>query len=239
MTKNETSINNTIKKRKILDGLTEILNRQGFINVVNDSLEEIKEEKVMVIMNVRNFKMINHLFGVPAGDQILIEIAKVLSERQEYGDICGRFHTDRFGLFMSRNSWEEHPFEEQVSKIEALINSPEYHLDLVVGVYFVKNNDDTVYEMIDKALLAMRTQRQSSDTNFHFYSDNMFNKAKHKEEVIAEFDDALKNNEFILFLQPQFTAEGELVGTEALARWDRKHSGEILPPSRLSVKKFL
>ena len=232
MSENEKITNDQIKKRKSFDGLTEIFNRQGFISAVDKLLEENQEERVMVVMNVRNFKMINHLFGVPKGDSILIDIANILKERQEYGDICGRFHSDRFGIFMTRDSWEQHPFEDQVEKIQSLINSQEYHLDLVVGVYFVKNDSDTVYEIIEKALLAMRTQRQSSDTSFHFYSENMFNKAKHKEEVIAEFDDALENDEFLLFLQPQFTADGELVGTEALARWDKKHSGEILPPSR-------
>ena len=232
MSKDDSYINDSIKIRKNIDGLTEVLNRQGFISAVNEIIENNQEERVMVVMNVRNFKMINHLFGVPTGDKILIDIANILNQRQEYGDICGRFHSDRFGIFMTRDSWEQHPLEEQVEEIQSLINSQEYHLDLVVGVYYVKNDSDTVYEIIEKALLAMRTQRQSSDTSFHFYSENMFNKAKHKEEVIAEFDDALDNEEFVLFLQPQFTADGELVGTEALARWDKKHSGEILPPSR-------
>lgn len=232
MTDKDTHIKDTINERRILDGLTNIPNRDGFINVVNDEIIDNPGEKVMVIMNVRNFKMINHLFGLQKGDEVLISISKILNKRSEYGDICCRFHTDRFGLFMSRESWEDHPFEEQFNEIESLVESTEYHLDLVVGVYFVKNSTDSVYDMIDKASLAMQSKRTSSDTPFHFYSENMFNKAKHREEVIAEFDDALKNEEFVLFLQPQFTADGVLVGTEALARWNRKLRGEILPPSR-------
>ena len=232
MTDKDINIKDTMNERRILDGLTNIPNRDGFINVVNDEIIDNPGEKVMVIMNVRNFKMINHLFGLQKGDEVLINISKILNKRSEYGDMCCRFHTDRFGLFMSRERWEDHPFEEQFNEIEALVESAEYHLDLVVGVYFVKNSTDSVYDMMDKASLAMQSKRTSSDTPFHFYSENMFNKAKHREEVIAEFDDALKNEEFVLFLQPQFTADGVLVGTEALARWNRKLSGEILPPSR-------
>ncbi len=232
MGKNDKHIENTIIERRLLDRLTNIPNREGFINLVGDQIINSQHEKVMVMMNVRNFKIINHIFGMQKGDEILVDIAKILSKRKVYGDICGRFYADRFGLFMSRDSWDEHPFDEQVKEIESLIDSSEFHLDLVTGVYLVKNHDDSAYDMVDKAVLAMKSQRQSSDTPFHFYSENMFNKAKHREVVIAEFDNALKNDEFVLFLQPQFTAEGELVGAEALARWDRQHSGEILPPSR-------
>lgn len=232
MKKANINVTNAINERRVLDRLTNIPNRDGFINVINDELAKNTDEKVMVIMNVRNFKMINHLFGVQKGDEVLIEMANILKSRSVYGDICCRFHTDRFGLFMSRESWDNHPFEEEFNKIESLIDSTEYHLDLLVGVYFAKNNNDSVYDLIDKAILAMKSQRQSSDSHYHFYSENMLNKAKHREEVIAEFDDALKNDEFVLFLQPQFNADGQMMGTEALARWDRRHSGEILPPSR-------
>ena len=221
-------------ERRMRDSLTGIYNRDGFVRHVNEKvLGEGVENHVMVVMNVRNFKMINYLFGIQKGDEVLKNIAEILYQRAcEYDEICSRFHADRFAMFMKRDTWDTYPFEETVAKIESLIDSSVYHLDVIVGVYHIRNTEDSVFDMMDKAILAMKLQRSSSGTSFHFYSENMLNKLKHREEVIAEFDDALKNDEFILFLQPQFTVNGELVGTEALARWNRRNTGEILPPSR-------
>lgn len=220
-------------ERRIYDSLSGLFNRDGFFQTVRKRIQDTpKQECVMICFNVRNFKMINNLFGIKKGDEIIKSIGDILKKRDKFGDISARFHSDNFSIFMTKQSWLDNPLEDTVTEIENLINTSNYHLDLVVGVYMVKRGNHSIFDMNDKARLAMKIKRSSSNSQFHFYSDNMMNKVRHQEEVIAEFDDALKNDEFILFLQPQFDGEGNFVGTEALARWDRKHTGEILPPSR-------
>ena len=98
------------------------------------------------------------------------------------------------------------------------------------GVYDIEDVNERVSIMCDKANLAGETIRNEYKINVAYYTEHLMLKViRGKEKLIGEFDRALDNEEFVMFLQPQVDYEGYPYGAEALVRWQHPKRGLLSP----------
>lgn len=218
--------------RAIHDKLTGIYNREGFIERVSRTLEQNPEaDFTMVCTDIKDFKLVNELFGEKRGDEILMQIAELLMSKTSKGTIYGRLGTDRFAIFMRTELYRESMYIEYAKQLSKLASNDVYHMIIHVGVYKSVNKKHSIATMCDHALLAINKIKDDYQQIVAYYDDALSQNIKNENQLIGEFDKALANGEFCMFLQAQVSREHVVQGAEALTRWMHPDVGMIPPIS--------
>ena len=178
---------------------------------------------------INKFTMINYFFGVKYGENILKYISKVLSAENEEYDICyGRLSKDRFAFLLAGN---DNDLKTIISNIKTEIKAynEEYDIELTFGVYEITDFNLSIDQMLDYATLAAKKIKGSIGPSYLKYDDKMRDDLALEQNYISSFDQALKNHEFIIYLQPKYDIiMNKIIGAEALVRWGK--NGTIISP---------
>ena len=90
--------------------------------------------------------------------------------------------------------------------------------------------------MYDKAAMTIETISGNLEKTIAFYNSSIMDKQIHDKKIISEFDEALKNGELVMYLQPQISSSDEKVlGAEALVRWNTTEKGIMTPGKFIPV----
>ena len=95
--------------------------------------------------------------------------------------------------------------------------------------------DRPVSIMCDKANLASETIKNEYKSNIAYYTERLFESSIEERRIIGEFERAISNNEFEMYLQPQVDSSGNLYGAEALVRWQHPERGLLSPAIFIDV----
>ncbi len=220
------------KYRETHDLLTGIYNQEGVIKAAKAKLAEAPDEKYYIIYsNIRKFKLVNQLFGMEKGDEVLRAIGRGLEKWCRKGDIYGHMHSDEFVMMMKKSEFDEERFKEGIHEVACLIDNSVFRLNFQLGIYEIDDVHLPVHDMIDRARMAIDSINVSKELTIAFYSEEIMKETIHEQEIINSFQLALDNGEFHIFLQPQVEENGTVVGGEALARWIHPNRG-IVPPGQ-------
>ncbi len=212
------------------DKLTGILNWDGFCRKVREMLSENPDVTYMILSaNIRNFKLLNNLFGRNTGDEVLVGIADILSDLFADKSVCARTGSDIFAVCTPKREEHRRLLFEGVKRIKALINSPSYHLNIHIGAYEVDNVNLPVSIMFDRSYMALQSIRHNRDKVIALFDNSMLENALHEQKVISDFEHNLKSGQFIIYLQPQVNKDGKIEGAECLVRW-LLPNGTMVPP---------
>lgn len=213
------------------DALTGLFARDGFYGEVRRILDENPDEQyLMVRTNIRDFKLVNELFGHEKGDAILVSIADVLKSGKILSDVTGRVHGDHFAFLIREENYSEKTLRACFRMLSDKVASTEYSLEFHVGVFRITDPKMEVSIMCDRANMAINASRDESSALITYYSDDLMEKILFEKEVISDFDHALQQRQFRIFLQPLVTADGKLIGAEALSRWIRGRDNAMQYP---------
>lgn len=211
------------------DKLTGLYNRRGFIAKVGELLEtESAQKHLMIYFDIRNFKLVNAVFGHQAGDALLKNIAGTLQSNMTEQSACCRLNSDRFCVFVP---------EEQGQIIVDLLLEEDFHIEgddsgsvhINVGIYEIGDRSMTVMDMCDRARMALDTIKDNRLTNVAIYDESMYENLMAEHELSSELPTALKEGQLKLYLQPQVNGKGELLGAETLLRWEHPKRGMLMP----------
>ncbi len=219
------------------DALTSLYNKQTFYSKVNELIvTNPNTEYAILYMDIERFKMINDFFGEKEGDNLLIYIGKILSTYSDAKEMIScRFNADIFVIFMPHNPQKIHEFvHDLVSNIN---NYPlNFRISVNFGVYVIEDIDVPVHVMCDRASLALENVVGKYDAYFAYYDNSHLAKLKEEQDITNEMDDALKNEQFQVYLQPKFDmSDFSIVGAEALVRWIHPTKGFIGPDKFIPI----
>ena len=221
-----------VKYRESHDLLTGIYNQEGLVKAVKARLVENPDEKYYVIYsNIRQFKLVNQLFGMEKGDEILRAIGRGLEKWCREDDIYGRMHSDEFVILMKKDDFDEKRFVDGIHEVARIIDNSVFRLSFQLGIYEIEDIHMPVHDMIDRARIAIDNINTSKELSIAFYDERIIKETIHEQEIISSFNLALERGEFHIYLQPQVTEDGTVVGGEALARWIHPEKG-IVPPGQ-------
>ena len=219
------------------DNLTAIYNAEGFAAKVKQLLEEEPDvPRVIVCSNIKDFKMINELFGSKVADGVLVNIARQLIKNCSGTDsVPARLENDRFALCMRKDRYSDELFNDVAQRAVRVPGNEYYKVFCHIGVYNITDPTLPVSEMCDKAILAMEQIKGSVKNRVAHYNAEISDKLKKEQEIVNELKSAINNKEFTFYIQPIVDADGNSKGGEALARWVRPKKGVVPPASFIPV----
>lgn len=220
------------------DYLTDIYNRERFFEQAAAVIAEDPDAKrVVVCIDVKDFKVVNDLFGEETGNRVLKRIAGLMRRDATHKDTrYGRLEADRFAMCMREEYFHESDFEEYLEDLKKIVNSSVYKMHVHVGVYHITDPAMSVSVMCDRAFVAIRRIKDNYQQVVSYYSENMGNSSQREKVMVGEFDRAIAAGEFQIYLQPQIAVHGyDVLGAEALVRWDHPVRGMISPAEFIPV----
>jgi EAL domain-containing protein (putative c-di-GMP-specific phosphodiesterase class I)/GGDEF domain-containing protein len=218
------------------DTMTKIYNRDRFYIETEKMLKNNPDTVYyMVCSNVKDLKLVNELFGIGKGNELLIAFANTLSEYVKPGAVYGRLESDHFAMCIPKVRFVEEEFINHVRKIGETIDCDAYHTHIYLGIYEIKDITMPVPSMCDHAMLAIDSVKGDYQYCAVYYTEDMMSGALYEKNLVSEFDSAMEKEQFHMFLQPQTDADGNMLGAEALVRWIHPEKGMIPPGSFISV----
>ena len=233
------------KYRATHDLLTGLLNRDAFEKEVAEILAKAEEPYYMLCSNLTDFKLINELCGTEVGDQLLIGQADMIRGEttealgEEAGmvvkSVSARMYADKFCTLLPKQHFDPDRFIEKMTTLLDETLSIPLKARFCFGLYEITDASERVWTMCDKAMMAMDSIRDNYGQSFSFYEEEMLQRTIREKEILGEFDKAIEEGEFHMFLQPQIAHDGSLVGAEALVRWLHPEKGVISPADFIPV----
>lgn len=196
---------------------------------------ERPQRYAVVYWDISNFKFINETYGYQAGDGVLKDLADFLKEYLDgEGGLLARDSADKFvgfcpvgqeELFRKRLNLLSQEFHGLQKKKNISVN-----LTVVSGAYLIEEGNLDISTAIDNANVARKAAKGGISGVCRFYDEDMEESIRKEVEILNNMEEALKNREFIVFLQPKIRLNGEKpVGAEALVRW-RRFDGSMVAP---------
>ncbi len=215
------------------DSLTNLYNKSYLEIILNN-----KKDKTLILLNINNFSYINTAYGFDIGDEILINVSRMLEKNFGTCTLC-KINSDEFALvFNERIAISEKIVEIQNFFMKNLINIEKIKLNITFsyGAVSGKNN------LLRKAASALKEAKENGKNRFQIFEQNS-NDDYLKREVFINYTNlirnALDNNQIVPFFQGIYdNNKNSITKYEALARIvleDRVVSPyEFLEPAKLS-----
>lgn len=212
------------------DRLTGLFSKEFFYQRVKEILKQHPEREYDIICSdIDNFKLINDVFGIPAGDSLLCNVADMYKNMVGENEICGRFNADQFACLLERRTDN---METYFLRSEAQIKT-QFHIKSVVmkwGVYPIRDNNISVEQMCDRAFLAIHSIKGRYGEHFAVYDDKLRSSLLREQKITDAMETALTEEQFVVYLQPKYrVADHQLAGAEALVRWNHPEWGFLSP----------
>lgn len=218
------------------DSLTGLLNRDQFYEDVHDMVNKYHDTTFYLICsNIKDFKFINEIFGMEKGNQVLIKQAKLMASNPSERTICARLMNDRFALCLPREEFDEKRVADSVKELQCEFTGNSFHLHTYMGVYEIRDRDEAVSIMVDKANIAADTIKNNYDCCVAYYDEHLLEISIEQRRLLGEFEPALQNDEFVMYLQPQVKRDGAAKGAEALVRWVHPSRGILTPYAFIDI----
>lgn len=226
------------------DPLTELPNRRFLIDYLERSLSQARRHGFVgaaVFLDLDRFKTINDSLGHPVGDALLRQVAARLAALVRKDDLATRLGGDEFVIVLSElDSIAEIAAEHAQSvadKIRHTLSAPfqvgehELHVTPSIGIALFPIEANTAAEVVRRADTAMYRAKALGRNTICFFHPSMQAAADRRLALEKGLRRALGEGEFRLLYQPQVDVSSmEIVGVEALLRWEHPDRG-LIPPA--------
>ena len=225
------------------DSLTDLPNRFLFNDRLNQTIKQAQRDKskiAVLFIDLDHFKGINDSMGHKVGDELLVEVARRLKGEIRQTDTLARLGGDEFSIVLNQVANND-AVVEVTQNLLKVMNSPielcdqSFYVTLSVGVAIYPEDGTTPVELLKNADAAMYQAKDEGRNTYQFYTQVMTEKAFERIAMEASFRNALSKEEFIVYYQPQINTENnQIIGMEALVRWQHPDMGLIAPAKFLS-----
>ncbi len=220
------------------DTLTGLFNRAYMTELIDTKLhsdDQADSSFALIYLDLDNFKHINDALGHNIGDQLLIIVAKRLKNCIDNDDYAARLGGDEFCLVSMRTSEAEGAAAIAKRVLRSLeepvvIDGRNLAISSSIGITLAPIDGNTAASLLQHADLAMYKAKSEGKNNYHIFSEELHKDADTRIALEAELRRAVQENEFELHYQPQIKLDtGELIGCEALIRWQHPERGLLAP----------
>lgn len=213
------------------DELTDLYCASAFYRKARKRIcSNLEQDYDIIVLDIRNFKMINEIFGRKTADCLLQALALFLCGLdKEEESIMARVPADIFYILVPRDIHFYEIIEREVSKFFRSYPLP-FHLQAQVSVYPIEDREVLIEQMCDRAKMALNSDNLQNEVEVVFYNDSLHEKLISQNRLLDSVKDAIRNKEFRLYLQSKVNMiTGEVIGAEALIRWIHPKIGFISP----------
>ena len=234
----EMRIKTEMEYRADYDSLTDLYNADAFYRNVEDYVQLNGNENLAIIaIDIDKFRIINDRYGIDVGNKCLTVLGRKLKEKLPRELPACRYQADMFSvLFKYESENDILAFMTSLSESMRSADGLPAPVGLVYGIYKIVDNDIPARLMCDRARAAKKQIKGNALSNYAVYDDIIRLKMREQTEIENEMEQALKNREFVMYLQPQIDIRtGKICGAEALVRWKHPVKGILVPANFLSL----
>jgi diguanylate cyclase (GGDEF)-like protein len=229
-----------LQHQAFYDTLTGLPNRALFLDRLGHALartRRVDEGLAVLFLDLDDFKLVNDSLGHAAGDELLRGVAQRLSTSLRPGDTAARFGGDEFTVLLEQvaDATEAAAIAERL-RVALAVPLSVAGRSLVAGVSvglagsFVGEDAATASALLQAADLALYQAKAAGKGQLVVFDDSMQRRATARLELVHALRQAVAHEDFVVYYQPQIdTASGQLVGVEALVRWQHPERGLVEP----------
>lgn len=212
------------------DSLTKAYNRYGFYKNAQKLIKEHTDtEYCLILSDIKSFKLINEIYGENIADKILIDEVNIIRQKMKCNSVLGRLNGDIIAMVIPKEYLSEKEFSDMIKLLSDRYSNKNFRLHIYLGVYYIKDVNETIRQMVDKVSLVIMKSKGNMSNYILYYDENSYRNDIFKQQLIGEFETALNENQFCMYLQPQTDKDGNMLGAEALIRWNHPNMGLIMP----------
>lgn len=222
---------NTIESTE-RDDLTGLLRRDYFFNYTTQyDLYHQDLDMDAVAININNFHLINELYGRETGDSVLHHMGQYLLElRNREGATAARIDADQFLVYIPAGKLDYDDLSRDMDKHFGTL--PEINVRIRIGIYKNVDKEIEMERRFDRAMQAANTIKEDYSVAVAYYDEEIHQKRLLDLQLVDEFEEALKEEQFQLYFQPKYNIDKDepyLASAEALIRWKHPERGMISP----------
>jgi diguanylate cyclase (GGDEF)-like protein/PAS domain S-box-containing protein len=226
------------------DVLTGLPNRRLLNELLGLAIKRAERENhqiALLFIDLDRFKSINDSLGHQVGDKLLYEVSRRISNAMRESDVVARLGGDEFLVMMDKiNSPDD---AEQIARkiihtlqAEFNIDGKEIFISASIGISIFPNDGNDVDSTIKAADMAMYQVKNKGKNNHCFYSAELSKDVIERFNMESQLRRALERNQFEVYYQPQMSLiTGDIIGAEALIRWNHPELGLVSPAKFIPV----
>ena len=227
-----------LRKKANYDALTGLPNRHALMSELDKrfSADKILNDRFGILFfDLDKFKDVNDNLGHDVGDKLLIEITKRLNLIAPKESIVARLGGDEFVMLIDGNEDVSVIMEAAKLALEQIdkpfqIGHNKTQIGVSIGVAVHPEHGRTPSALLKSADVAMYEAKQNDGNKILKYDSAMSNKEQARLQAADTLNQALESNQLQWHLQPKVcTRTGQIVGAEALVRWQKEDGGFIFP----------
>jgi len=227
-----------LRKLANYDSLTGLPNRSLLLDRITHAIEHCQRKErqlALFFVDLDRFKQINDTLGHDVGDQVLKEVARLLTQRVRENDTVARLGGDEFVVVL-----EDIESLDAVTRVAKgiiqylsrplMLQKNQVGITPSIGISVYPNDGKKAKTLLKNADIAMYHAKNAGRNNFQYFESAMNKDARKQLSIENKLRNAVTNNEFYLVYQPQYElSTSRLIGVEALARWKSNNGKSIAP----------
>lgn len=223
------------------DALTTLPNRYLFQDRLEQAMERARRNQLNVavlFVDLDRFKNVNDSLGHKVGDELLVEVSKVLLKCARSYDSVARFGGDEFTVVISDVNNDEvllqsEKLARRITELMAIpiaIGDHKFNISASVGIAIYPDDADNINDLLKNADTAMYEAKNIPTEHFQYYKKQQNEETLARLKLEHDLRHAIKNNELELFYQPKVNIyEHKIYGVESLIRWNHPEHGMVSP----------
>ncbi len=223
------------------DRLTGLPNRYQFLEYLGQAITRAERRDIrfaIAHLHIDGMDEINRTHGFAIGDDLLKQIGRRLVKRLPPQDVVARTHGDGFMALLT-DAGDQAQLRKAVRRLQRVFDGP-FTLDqsttvevtVKIGFATYPADGQTPEELLHASGIAIDRISRQHGSAFRFYGEDLGRALNDLMDGERKLSDAIEAGQIKPYFQPQFSLEnGELVGMEALARWETA-DGKFVSPNR-------
>lgn len=225
----------TASNRIIYNQVTKVFSREYFYQCFQELLDAPKKgDYRLLCIRVVDFPLYREFFGQEKAEEVLRSLADHLNHTKD-GLLFGHISSDIFGLVVDKAVFSEKDFNDGLTEIAGKFSNERYRMHIAMGIYDIEDRTESPSIHCERGRMALTEAQKDVSHPIVTFDNKMLEKNKITSNIVAEFEQALNNGEFRMYLQPQMERDGSLHGAETLVRWLHPEKGLISPAVFISV----
>jgi diguanylate cyclase (GGDEF)-like protein/PAS domain S-box-containing protein len=226
------------------DQLTGLYNRNAFMRIFEHALHRARDRGArlaLLYMDIDRFKRINDTLGHVIGDALLRKVARRIRTTLRAQDEAARLGGDEFVVLLEDIDQQVTPVRVAHALLERIraplaIDGNQLHVTSSIGICVYPEDGDSPTALLKNADAAMYLAKQSGRDACRYFTATMASEADARFEVETRLREALTTGQMRLLYQPKVAlADGQVLGLEALVRWQHPGDGLLWPDCFLPI----
>jgi diguanylate cyclase (GGDEF)-like protein len=218
------------------DDLTGLPNRNKIVEIADHIISHMTEGDMLhaLYFNIKSFSNLNNSYGEKFGDQVLIEVAGIITDVVCDKTRIARVYADQFVILLFNVDTQK--AREAAQKLigrfarAIVINSIPLRLHISIGIASAPEFGLNAEELLKAAASALEEVEKNSGSGYLLYDDQLRLRFNEKEAILIALKNALTEDQFRLVYQPKVdTLTNRIIGIEALLRWEHPQLGNVSP----------